>query len=173
MLQAICLNFGRVRQQFNDFGQMFCKHIYSVDILGQSNISQMSTAPKIFQNILEHICPSVRLLFWTSGDIYPGCQNKGASLTWMICQMHTMVSSYSPLVRHLNSLQPAWQPSHFISIPFQRGSFCLHTLVLTLLLYPLLTWDEWKLLLNVVSCPIIYYGKHQRKMVQNTTKIAL
>ena len=53
-------------------------------------------------------------LFWTSGDIYPGFQCQGGSLTCLLCHLHAMDSSDLPLVWHLlTSWQPAWQPVVF------------------------------------------------------------
>ena len=54
-------------------------------------------------------------LFWTDGDICPGFQSQGGSLTFMLHHLHHLHSSDSPLVRHmLTSWQLVCQPSDLI-----------------------------------------------------------
>ena len=40
-------------------------------------------------------------LFWTFGNLCPEFQSQGGSLLCVLCHLHAMNSSYSPLVRHL------------------------------------------------------------------------
>ena len=49
-------------------------------------------------------------LFWTSGDVSPGFQSQGGSLTCVLLRLHTMNSSDSPLLRHL--LTSCWSRSY-------------------------------------------------------------
>ena len=53
-------------------------------------------------------------LFWTSGDVSPGFQTQGGSLTCVLCRLHAMNSSDSPLVWYLLTVWgSAWQQSFF------------------------------------------------------------
>ena len=54
-------------------------------------------------------------LFCTSGDICPRFQRKGGSIVWMLCCLHAMDSTNSPLVQSLlTSWWSAWQLSLFL-----------------------------------------------------------
>ena len=70
-----------------------------------------------FLKFLDDISPFSRdtgsPVFWTSGDVCPRFQSQGGSLTCMLCLLHSISSSDLPLVWHLTSWWPTWQPSLF------------------------------------------------------------
>ena len=56
---------------------------------------------KFFWRTQVHFVGAPIPLFWTSGDVSPGSQSQGGSLTCALLHLHTMDSSDSPLMRHL------------------------------------------------------------------------
>ena len=86
-------------------------------------------------------------LFWTSGDICPGFQSQGGSLTCILPCLHKMYSSDSPLVCHLlTSSQPTLQISLFVHVLVQalvgvRGT--VYALTNNLFRFYLSFYDFW------------------------------
>ena len=52
--------------------------------------------------------PQLMLLFWASGDIWPGFESQGGYLPLMLPRLHLMDSSDSPLGKHLLT---CWRPA--------------------------------------------------------------
>ena len=64
----------------------------------QSNYSMSAIVEKLLSRWWQ--CIPLIPLFWTSGDIWV-CKARVDPLVWLICRLHAMDSSDSPLVQHL------------------------------------------------------------------------
>ena len=63
---------------------------------------------------------------WTCGDICTGVKAREDALVGMLCCLHAIDSSDSPLMWHLlTSWQPAWQASHYQSTYLHTYKCCL------------------------------------------------
>ena len=61
-------------------------------------------------------------LFWTSGEVYPGFQSQGGSLTCVLPRLRTTDVSDSALAWHLpTSWRPAWQLVAFLTCIVAEG----------------------------------------------------
>ena len=55
----------------------------------------------------------VESLFWTSGDVYPGCQNRGGCLACVHSQLTNEFIRFTSGVTPANCKWSAWKPSPF------------------------------------------------------------